>query len=309
MAAISAGLVKELREKTGAGMMDCKKALSETEGDVEAATDWLRKKGLAAAAKKAGRATAEGLVGLITERRAGALVELNSETDFVARNENFQALVRKVTALAPAAGGDLARLSEVTVPDSGRSVSEEITNAISVIGENMSLRRTAVIEVEAGAVGGYVHGQVVPGMGKIGVIVGLKSIASDTAALADFGKQIAMHVAASNPQAVASDQLDQTVVDREMAIYADQARASGKPDNIIEKMVQGRLRKFYEEVVLLDQAFVIDGDKKVREAVDAKAKELGAPIEVTGFEKFVLGEGVEKEETDLASEVAQLAGS
>ena len=299
-------MVKELRERTGAGMMDCKKALGETDGDMEQSVDWLRKKGLAAAAKKAGRTTSEGLIGLAIDGTTGALVEVNSETDFVARNETFQQLVRDIAEAAPAAKGDPAALKAARLP-SGRTVEEEIAQAIGVIGENISLRRTGAVEVEDGVVGGYVHAQQAPGLGKIGVIVGLRS-SGDRARLAELGKQVAMHVAAANPQAVDVEGVDPATVEREKAIFKDQARASGKPESIIEKMVEGRLRKFYEESVLLEQVFVIDTDRRVKEAVAAVAKEIGASIEVTSFVRMALGEGIEKQESDLAAEVAKLTG-
>jgi elongation factor Ts len=306
-ATISASLVKQLREKTGAGMMDCKKALIENDGDIEAATDWLRKKGLAAAAKKSGRVASEGLVGLVTEGTCGAVVEVNSETDFVARNETFQALVREAATIAPAAKGDVDALAAHTV-SSGRTLADEIKESVGVIGENMSLRRTAYLEVSNGVVAGYMHGQLSDGLGKIGVLVGLEST-GNSAALSALGKQIAMHIAATNPQSVTIEAMDQAVVDRERAIYSDQARASGKPENIIEKMVEGRLRKFYEESVLLEQVFVIDTDKKVKQAIEAVAKDIGAEIKVTGFVRMMLGEGIEKQESDLASEVAQMVSA
>ncbi len=307
MAEISAALVKELREKTGAGMMDCKKALAESDGDLEAASDWLRKKGLAQAQKKAGRTTADGLIGIAFEGDTGALVEVNSETDFVARNESFQEMVRAIARRAPDAEGDVETLKTFELP-SGRTVEDEITNAIGVIGENMTLRRTATLRVRQGVVGGYVHAQVAPGLGKIGVLVGVQSSADDHAALADIAKQVAMHVAASSPQSIEVGDLDPALIEHERAILVDQARASGKPENIIEKMVDGRLRKFYEEVVLTEQVFVIDTDKKVKDFLAARAEALGAPVSIAGFRKFVLGEGIEKEATDLAAEVAQLAG-
>ena len=307
MAQISAALVKELREKTGVGMMDCKKALAESDGDLEAASDWLRKKGLSQAQKKAGRTTADGLVGIAFEGNTGALVEVNSETDFVARNDSFQEMVSAIARRAPDAEGDVEKLKSFELP-TGRTVEDEITNAIGVIGENMTLRRTATLRVDEGVVGGYVHAQTAPGLGKIGVLVAIRSSAGDTAKLADIAKQVAMHVAASNPQSVDVDDLDPALVEHERAILVDQAKASGKPDNIIEKMVEGRLRKFYEEVVLNEQVFVIDTDKKVKDFVAAAAEELGAPVAIAGFVKFVLGEGIEKQETDLAAEVAQLAG-
>ena len=308
MAEITASLVKELRERTGAGMMDCKRALGEAGGDIEAATDWLRKKGLAAAAKKAGRTTSEGLVGLAVEGRTGAVVEVNSETDFVARNEGFQELVRRIARLALTAGSDLETLKKATLPETGRTVEEEIAQAIGVIGENMSLRRTAVVSVDQGAIGSYLHGQLSPGLGRIGVLVGLKG-AGDAGRLAELGKQLSMHVAAANPQAVTVEALDPAVVEREKAIYAGQARDSGKAENIALKMAEGRLRKFFEESVLLEQVYVVDTEKRVKQVVEAATKELGSPVEVTAFVRMALGEGVEKPTGgDFAAEVAQLAG-
>jgi elongation factor Ts len=308
MAEITASLVKELRERTGAGMMDCKRALGETGGDIEAATDWLRKKGLAAAAKKAGRATSEGLVGLVVEGTTGAVVEVNSETDFVARNETFQELVRQIAKLALTAGGDLETLKKAKIAETGRTVEEEVAQAIGVIGENLSLRRTAAVTVGQGAIGSYLHGQLAPGLGRIGVLVGLKS-AGDAGKLADLGKQLAMHVAAANPQAVTTDAMDPAVVEREKAIYAGQARDSGKAENIALKMAEGRLRKFFEESVLLEQVYVVDTEKRVKQVVEAAAKELGSPVEVAAFVRLALGEGVEKPTGgDFAAEVAQLAG-
>ncbi|MGE3743149.1 MAG: translation elongation factor Ts, partial [Geminicoccaceae bacterium] len=239
---------------------------------------------------------------------AGALVEVNAETDFVARNETFQELVRQIAALAPAAKGDIEALKAAQVPGTGRTVAEEITQAIAVIGENINLRRTAYLEVSNGAVAGYLHNQLTPGLGKLGVLVALEST-GDAGRIGETGKQLAMHVAATNPQAVSTDRIDPSVLERERAIYADQARASGKPENIIEKMVEGRVRKFYEESVLLEQTYVIDTEKRVKEAIQAIAKELGHPIEVIDFVRLALGEGVEKGEDDFAAEVAQLAGA
>ncbi|MGI9511073.1 MAG: translation elongation factor Ts [Geminicoccaceae bacterium] len=308
MGQVTAALVKQLRDKTGAGMMDCKKALSENDGDVETATDWLRKKGLAAAAKKAGRLASEGLVGVRVEGTRGALVEINSETDFVARNNDFQKLVRSVADLAPEANGNADRLQAMEVPGAGRSVADEITQAIATIGENISFRRTAAIDVDQGAIGLYVHGQLSPGLGKIGVLVGLRS-AGDAGELEALGKQIAMHVAAAKPEAVSVDRLDPETVSRERAIYADQAKASGKPDNIIEKIVDGRMRKFYEEAVLLEQVFVVDTDLKVKEAIDRAAEKIGSSITVTDFVRFALGEGLETKSENLADEVAALSGA
>ena len=307
MAEITAALVKSLREQTGAGMMDCKKALTESAGDIEAATDWLRKKGLSAAAKKSGRVAAEGLVGVIVDGTTGAVAEVNSETDFVARNEAFQGFVRQVTTIARDAGGNVETLKAAVYPGGGRSVGEELTEMIATIGENMDVRRTAVLSVGKGVVASYVHGAIAPGLGRIGVLVALES-GGDEDKLAALGKQIAMHVAASNPQSVSTDQLDPAIVAREREILKEQAIASGKPPEIAEKMVEGRLRKFYEEVVLLEQTFVIDTDKKVGEAVEAAAGDIGSSIAVTGFIRFALGEGVEKGSDDFAAEVAQLAG-
>jgi elongation factor Ts len=308
MAEISAAQVKQLRDQTGAGMMDCKAALTETGGDLEAATDWLRKKGLAAAAKKAGRVASEGLVAVQLAGRRGALVEVNSETDFVARNEDFQKLVRVIAELAPDARGDLDRLLQAKVPASGRAVADEITQTIAVIGENITLRRTAVVEVDQGVVGSYVHAALAPGLGRIGVLVGMHS-AGDPEQLAALGRQIAMHVAAARPQAVTIDRLDPSLVQRERAIYADQARATGKPDNIIDKIVDGRMRKYYEEAVLLEQAFVVDPDLKVKDAIDRLAEKSGSSVAVTDFVRFALGEGLEGGGgPSLAEEVAQLAG-
>lgn len=303
MSAITAALVKELREKTGAGMMDCKKALTETGGDMEAAVDWLRKKGLAAAAKKAGRTASEGLVGLQIDGAKGALVEVNSETDFVSRNETFQSFVKTTSELAMGAGGSVEALAALDYPGTGRTVAEELTHLIATIGENMSLRRTASLSVGTGVVAGYIHGAVVPDMGKIGVLVALESTA-DAGALAEFGRQVAMHVAATRPESLSVQDLDPALLNREREVLSEQARASGKPENIIEKMVEGRLRKYYQEVVLLEQTFVIDGESKVASAVEAKSKELGAPIAITGFARFTLGEGIEKDDGDFAAEVA-----
>ena len=305
--AVTAQQVKELRDATGVGMMDCKKALSETDGDMEAAVDWLRTRGLAKAAKKAGRVAAEGLVGIVVEGTKGAIVEVNSETDFVALNEQFQGIVRNVAKLALDAGGDVGVLAEMPYPGSGRSVSGELTDAIAKIGENMNLRRSAVVEVKDGVVGSYVHNSVKPGLGKLGIVVGLEST-GDKAVLATLGKQLAMHIANTNPLSVSPDDIDQDVVARERAIFAEQARESGKPAEIIDKMVEGRVRKFYEEVTLLAQTFVIDGETKVSDVVKKAEKDAGAPIKVTKFVRYALGDGIVKEETDFAAEVAATAG-
>jgi elongation factor Ts len=304
---VTAQQVKELRDATGVGMMDCKKALAETNGDMEAAIDWLRTRGLAKAAKKAGRVAAEGLVGVTIEGTRGAIVEVNSETDFVARNEQFQAIVGNVATLALEASGDVHVLSEMPYPGSGRSVSGELTDAIAKIGENMNLRRAAVVEVSDGVVGHYVHNSVKPGMGKLGVVVGVEST-GDKAVLAALGKQLAMHITNTSPLSVSPDDLDPEIVARERAIFAEQAKESGKPAEIIEKMVEGRVRKYYEEVTLLAQTFIMDGETKVADVIKAAEKDAGAPIKVTKFVRFALGEGIAKEETDFAAEVAATAG-
>ena len=302
---ITAAMVKELREKSGAGMMDCKTALTESGGDMEAAIDWLRTKGLAKAAKKAGRVAAEGLVGVAANGAKASVVELNSETDFVARNEGFQELVSKVATVALTTDGTLDAVSAADLD--GKPVSDAVTDAIATIGENMTLRRTSALEVANGVVASYVHGAVTGGLGKIGVLVALEST-GDESKLSALGRQIAMHVAATSPLALDTASLDPAVVERERSVFAEQARDSGKPDNIIEKMVEGRLRKFYEEVTLVKQAFVIDPDKTVEQAVDALAKELGTEVKISGFVRFALGEGIEKEEQDFAAEVAAATG-
>ena len=305
--AVTAQQVKELRDATGVGMMDCKKALAETNGDMEAAIDWLRTRGLAKAAKKAGRVAAEGLVGVSIEGNKAAIVKVNSETDFVARNEQFQSIVGNISKLAVQANGDVHVLSEMPYPGSGRSVSGELTDAIAKIGENMNLRRSELIEVTDGVVGNYVHNAVKPGMGKLGVLVGLEST-GDKAVLAALGKQLAMHIANTAPLSVSPDDIDQDVVARERAIFTEQAKESGKPAEVIEKMIEGRVRKFYEDVTLLAQTFVVDGESKVRDVVAKAEKDAGAPIKVTKFVRYSLGEGIEKEETDFAAEVAATAG-
>ena len=307
MAEITATLVRELREKTGAGMMDCKKALQEAQGELGAAVDWLRKKGLAAAAKKASRVAAEGLVAAYADGTKGALLEVNSETDFVARNDKFQAFVNVVAQLVPAAAGELDRLLASAYPGSGRTVAEELAQLISTIGENLRIRRCALLGVTQGAVASYVHNASAPGLGRIGVLVGLQS-AGDAGKLAALGRQIAMHIAAAQPQSLDIQSLDRGTVEHERSILMEQAAASGKPINIVEKMAEGRLRKFYQDVVLLEQTWVHDGESKVEAVVGKLAKELGQPIVVTGFQRFVLGEGIERAEKDFAAEVAAVAG-
>jgi len=307
MAEITASLVKDLREKTGAGMMDCKKALGEVAGDIEAAIDWLRKKGLAAAAKKAGRVAAEGLVGVAAAGTKGVVVEVNAETDFVARNEQFQGFVNAVASLALTVGTDVDVLKATAVPGADKTVEEQLTALISTIGENMNLRRAAGLEVSAGVVASYTHQAVVPGLGKIGVLVALEST-GDVAKLTELGKQLAMHVAAASPQFLDSGSVDTASLDRERAILSEQAAASGKPPAVIEKMVEGRIRKYYEEVCLLEQVFVVDQETKVAKVVENLAKQLGTPVTLTGFVRYALGAGIEKEEKDFAAEVAATLG-
>jgi elongation factor Ts len=305
MAEITAALVKELREKTGAGMMDCKRALAETGADLEIAVDWLRKKGLAAAAKKAGRVAAEGLVGVATRGPAGAVVEVNSETDFVARNDLFQTFVRTVAGLAVAGSGDVEALRQAEYPGTGRTVDAELTELVARIGENLVLRRSERLAVDKGLVASYAHNTLAPGLGKIGVLVALDSEA-DSEALAALGRQLAMHVAAANPLYLDTASVPASALDRERDVLREQARGSGKAEDIIERMVEGRLRKFYEDTVLLEQIFVVDGESKVSKVVEAAAKAAGKPIRVAGFARFQLGEGVERPASDFAAEVAQL---
>jgi elongation factor Ts len=303
MAEITAALVKQLRESTGAGMMDCKKALNETDGDMDAATDWLRTKGLASAAKKAGRIAAEGLVGVAVDGARGAVVEVNAETDFVGRNADFQAMVSNVATVALDNGADVEALAAASYPGGG-TVGDAITDLIAKIGENMTLRRSALIQVGSGVVASYVHTAVAEGLGRIGVIVGLEST-GDADKLAAFGKQLAMHIAAASPQWLDRDGVDPAAIEREREVLTVQAKESGRPDNVIEKMVEGRLRKFFEESCLLEQVFVIDGESKISKAVEAAGKDAGAPVRVTGFARFALGEGIERKEEDFAAEVAK----
>ncbi|MGE6740149.1 translation elongation factor Ts [Allorhizobium pseudoryzae] len=303
MAEITAALVKELREKSGAGMMDCKKALTENNGDIEAAIDWLRAKGIAKADKKSGRTAAEGLIGIAGAGHKAVVIELNSETDFVARNDAFQDLVRGVANVALGTDGSVDAVAAATYPATGKSVSDTIKDAIATIGENMTLRRSALLEVPHGVVATYIHNAAGDGIGKLGVLVALKS-EGDKAVLTSIGRQVAMHIAATNPLAIRAEEVDAAVAERERNVFIEQSRASGKPDAIIEKMVEGRMRKFFEEVALLSQAFVINPEQTVGEAVKAAEKEAGASIEVVGMVRLLLGEGVEKEETDFAAEVA-----
>jgi len=313
MAEITAALVKALREKSGVGMMDCKRALQETHGDMEAAVDWLRAKGLAKAAKKADRVAAEGLVALATRQNGtgmtAALIELNAETDFVARNEGFQALARKIAHAALDVEGDVAALRATPLAD-GQSVADAITHLVVTIGENMVLRRSARFQVKTGAVGAYVHGAVAgaPDLGRIGVMVAVEG-AGDQATLKDLGRNVALHVAAASPLSLSVEDLEPTAVDRERAIFTEQAIASGKPPAVAEKMVEGRIRKFYEEAVLLKQAYVRNPDETVEQLVEAAAKSSGSPASLKSFVRLALGEGVEKESGDFAGEVAALTGA
>lgn len=302
MVDISPNLVKELREKSGAGMMDCKKALAENNGDLEAAVDWLRKKGLAAAAKKAGRVAAEGLVGAAASGTSAAVVEINAETDFIARNPHFQAMVSQAAEIA--ASGDYTVESLAKAPFKGEAptVGEEMVRLIAVIGENMSIRRIQRLSVSSGVVATYIHNATVPGLGRIGVLVALEST-GDAAKLQEFGKKIAMHIAATSPQSLDVSSLDPAALERERAVLVEQARASGRPEDVIQKMVEGRVRKFYEEVVLLEQIFVMDGKTKVADVVEQFAKEIGAPVTLKAFARFALGEGIERQESDFAAEV------
>lgn len=304
---ITAALVKDLRTATGAGMMDCKKALTETDGDLDAAIDWLRKKGLSAAAKKSSRVASEGLVGVSANGTVGTVVEVNSETDFVARNDEFQSFVSTLASLA--AGADnIEALSGMDYPGTGRNVAEELTDKIATIGENMSLRRMEKLSVNEGAVVSYIHNAAAEGLGRIGVLVALESSASADA-LNALGKQLAMHVAAAAPASLSSEDLDPEMVAKERQILIDQAVQSGKPADIAEKMVEGRMKKFMKEVVLLEQLFVMDGETPVHQVIANAAKDAGADITMTGFARFNLGEGIEKEETDFAAEVAAQLGN
>ena len=300
---ISAAQVKELREMTGAGMMDCKAALGETNGDMEAAVDWLRKKGISKADKKAGRTAAEGLIGVASDVSSAVVVEVNSETDFVARNAAFQEIVRNVANVALGTDGSAEAVAAAAYPGTGKSVANTIKDAVGTIGENMSFRRAAKLSVSSGAVATYIHNAVSDGLGKMGVLVAIETAGNADAARA-FARQVAMHVAATNPLSLTPEEIDPAVVAREKDIYSDQARQSGKPEAIIEKMVEGRLRKFYEEVVLLKQAFVINPDITVEKALKDAEKEIGAPAKIAAFVRFALGEGIEKETSDFAAEVA-----
>ncbi len=309
MTTITAEQIKNLRETTGAGMLDCRKALTETKGNMDEAIDWLRKKGLSAAAKKSGRVAAEGVVAVAVEGTKGAIIELNAETDFVARNEQFQKLATGIAEFAVRNSiGDVEELKNAKCPKTHSSISEQIANAIATIGENINLRRSAIIGVTHGVVASYIHNAVAPGMGKIGVLVGIES-EGDIGKLEALGKQIAMHIAAARPEALSTADVEKDKLDRERAVYREQAQASGKPPEVIEKMVEGRVRKYYEEVVLLEQLFVIDGKTKINQVVANAAKEIGKPVKLTGFISYRLGEGIEKQQSDFAAEVAAAAGA
>src|ERR1700749_4743168 len=305
MATITAAMVKELRESTGAGMMDCKAALTESSGDMEAAQDWLRKKGLSKAAKKAGRIAAEGLIGALTAGTKGVVVEVNSETDFVARNGQFQGLVKMIAQVATDVGADVEKIKAAKVGDI--TVEAAIADAIATIGENMTLRRAASLEVGKGVVSSYIHNAVIEGAGKMGVIVALES-AGKTEELATLGRQLAMHVAAANPQALDPAGLDPAVVKREKDLLADKYRQQGKPANVIEKVVESGLKTFYKEVCLLEQAFIHDNAKSVAQAVKEAEGKIGGPVKITGFVRYALGEGIKKQEPDSAAEVAAVSG-
>ena len=307
MTNVSAQMVKTLREKTGAGMMDCKKALGETNGDVEEAVDWLRKKGLSAAAKKADRVAAEGLVAFAVKEGAGALIEVNAETDFVSRNEVFQDFASTLASLVLEHGDDLGALKNIAYPGTGRNVEEQLTHNIATIGENMAIRRAVRVD-GADIVVPYMHNSIVGGLGKIGVLISIKSDAQ-VSEIEMLGKQLAMHVAATSPQALSVAELDPISVEREKNVLTEQAKASGRPEEIIGKMVDGRLKKFYQEVVLLEQTFVIDNETRISAVIEKRAKELGKQVELTGFHRISLGEGIQKNEADFASEVAATLGT
>jgi elongation factor Ts len=306
MAEITAATVKELRERTGAGMMDCKKALGETQGEMEAAVDWLRAKGLAAAGNRTGKTAAEGLVGVAVEGNRGAVVEVNSETDFVARNEQFQEFVRTVTGLALQGSGNVEGLLAAQWP-AGGTVEEKLTHNIATIRENQKLRRSAVLQVENGVVVSYVHNAVVPGLGKIGVLVALEG-EGDKEALTALGRQLAMHIAAANPLALTGDELDPSLIERERAIASEKAAESGKPAEIVAKMVDGAMAKFRKENALMSQLFVMDNKTRVEDVIAAEAKRIGSVISLNAYVRFQLGEGIEKKESDFAAEVAAASG-
>ena len=305
MANITAQMVKELRESTGAGMMDCKAALTETNGEMQAAQDWLRKKGLSKAAKKAGRVAAEGLIGVQVRGTKGVVIEVNSETDFVARNDLFQGLVKMIAGVALGSGTDIEKIKAAKV--GSITIADAIADTIAKIGENITLRRAASLTVGKGVVGAYVHSSVVDGLGKIGVLVALEST-GNAEELTSLGRMVAMHVAASNPQAIDAAGLDPAVVAREKAVLADKFKAQGKPANVIDKIVESGLRTYYKEVCLLDQVYVHEPDKSVAQALKDAEGKVGGPIKITGYVRYGLGEGIDKQETDFAAEVAAAAG-
>ena len=304
---LSASMVKELRDKSGAGMMDCKKALQETNGIMEEAVDWLRKNGLSAVAKKSGRVAAEGLIGVTVKESSGAIIEINSETDFVARNEIFQGFVRTCSELAIDNNNDVNFLKQLAYPNSGRTVEEELTNNIATIGENMNIRRIETLKISNGVVISYVHNSVKEGLGRLGVLVSIKTDVKSDKLLA-VGKQIAMHIAATSPQSLNIEELDEEIVEREKQILIDQALASGKPKDIAEKMVIGRMQKFYQDVVLNEQTFVIDGETKIKDVIIKLGKDINSKVELTAFKRLTLGEGIEVADIDFAAEVAATAG-
>ena len=306
MAEITSELIKRLRESSGAGMMDCKKALAENKGDFDASVDWLRKKGLASAAKKAGRIASEGLVGIAIKDNKGAVIELNSETDFVAKNSIFQDLATAISGYALEVGGDFEKLKQHVCPKAKKKVEEVVAEHVGTIGENIQLRRSAGISVNEGVVASYIHNQIAPNLGKIAVLIGLESKGNKDKLVA-LGKQIAMHIAAAKPQSLDVASLDQNLIKREKDVLSEQARASGKPEEIIGKMIEGRIRKFYEEVVLLEQLFVIDGKTKINKILQDAAKDVGAEVKISNFVCFTLGEGIDKKEEDFAAEVAKAA--
>ncbi len=298
MPEVTASMVKDLREKTGAGMMDCKKALDEAKGDMEAAIDWLRKKGLSAAAKKAGRVAAEGLIALASKDTQAAIVEVNAETDFVGRNEQFQKFALQAAQTALENNGDVEAVKT--------KLQDTLTSLIATIGENMTIRRAAKLSVQQGIIATYVHNALAPNLGRIGVLVALESTA-DKAKLMELGKQLAMHVAAARPEALTIESVSAKALERERNIFTEQAKASGKPENIIGKMVEGRIRKYYEEVVFTEQVYVVDGESRVKDVIEKAGKTLGAPVKLAGFVSYQLGEGIEKTQDDFAAEVAKMA--
>ena len=304
---LSASMVKELREKSGAGMMDCKKALQETDGLMEDAVDWLRKNGLSAVAKKSGRVAAEGLIGVAVKENFGAIIEINSETDFVARNEIFQDFVKTCSELAINNNNDISFLKQMAYPKSDKTVEEELTNNIATIGENMNIRRIETLKISNGVIISYVHNSVKEGLGRLGVLVSIKTD-SDSDKILTVGKQIAMHIAATSPQSLSIEELDNELVEREKQVLIDQALASGKPKDIAEKMVIGRMQKFYQDVVLNEQTFVVDGETKIKDVIIKLGKDINSKVEIIGFKRLTLGEGIEVADTDFAAEVAATAG-